>query len=172
MDLLNDQLIYPAAKKTYTLKSSDGQTFQIDIKSLERSRLASELLKSFQDETEIPLPEVEGKTLKRIVEYLLHYKERQPRDIPKPLRDPKLDKVLDKWDYDFIIGVSMPDCIDLINAANYMEIDSLLRLSCARLAARMIELPLEDVQKTFGIECDMSEEEASQFDKYNLTSKN
>ena len=104
MDLLNDQLIYPAAKKTYTLKSSDGQTFQIDIKSLERSRLASELLKSFQDETEIPLPEVEGKTLKRIVEYLLHYKERQPRDIPKPLRDPKLDKVLDKWDYDFIIG--------------------------------------------------------------------
>ena len=113
---------------------------------------------------------MEGKTLKRIVEYLIHYKNSEPKDIPKPLQDSKLDKILDKWDYDFIIGVSMPDCIDLINATNYMDIPSLLKLACARIAARMIELPLEEVQKTFGIECDMSEGEISQFEQYNLSS--
>lgn len=170
MELLNDQLLYPASKKTYTLKSSDGQTFQIDQLSLNKSGLVTEIIKSFQDETEISLPEVEGKTLKRIVEYLIHYKNSEPKDIPKPLKDSKLDKILDKWDYDFIIGVSMPDCIDLINATNYMDIPSLLKLACTRIAARMIELPLEEVQKTFGIECDMSEGEISQFEQYNLSS--
>lgn len=170
MELLNDQLLYPVSKKTYTLKSSDGQTFQIDQLSLNKSGLVTEIIKSFQDETEISLPEVEGKTLKRIVEYLIHYKNSEPKDIPKPLQDSKLDKILDKWDYDFIIGVSMPDCIDLINATNYMDIPSLLKLACTRIAARMIELPLEEVQKTFGIECDMSEGEISQFEQYNLSS--
>ena len=37
---------------------------------------------------------------------------------------------------------------------------------CARIAALMIELPLDEVKTTFGIECDMSPEEKERFEKY------
>ena len=168
MDLLNDELLLPITLN-YTLKSSDGQSFQVDLVAIKKSGLVNEKIQKNPEETDIHLPEVEGKTLKKIVEYLLHYKDTDPKEIPRPLKDSKIENVLDKWDYEFIIGISMADCIDLINAANYMDILPLLKLACARVAAKMIELPLDEVVSTFEIECDMSEEETMQFDKYNLS---
>ena len=47
-----------------------------------------------------------------------------------------------------------------------MEIESLLRLMCARIASIMMELPIKQVRQIFGIETDMSDEEIEKFRKY------
>ena len=47
-----------------------------------------------------------------------------------------------------------------------MDIPSLLQLACAKIAASMMDLPVEEIQKEFGIENDMTEEEAAEYDKY------
>ncbi len=151
---------------TITLKSSDGQQFQIDIKSAKRSTYIADLIEEHKGETEFLIPEVEAKILKKIVEYLIHYKETEPRDIKRPLKDSKIEKILDKWDYTYITSFALSDCVDLLNAATFMDIQPLLRLMCARIAALMIELPLDEVKTTFGIECDMTEEEKERFRKY------
>ena len=151
---------------TITLKSSDGQQFQIDIKSAKRSTYIADLIEEHKGETEFLIPEVEAKILKKIVEYLIHYKETEPRDIKRPLKDSKIEKILDKWDYTYITSFALADCVDLLNAATFMDIQPLLRLMCARIAALMIELPLDEVKTTFGIECDMTEEEKERFRKY------
>jgi S-phase kinase-associated protein 1 len=151
---------------TITLKSSDGQQFQIDIKSAKRSTYIADLIEEHKGETEFLIPEVEAKILKKIVEYLIHYKETEPKDIKRPLKDSKIEKILDKWDYTYITSFALADCVDLLNAATFMDIQPLLRLMCARIAALMIELPLDEVKTTFGIECDMTEEEKERFRKY------
>lgn len=154
--------------KLVTLKSSDGQGFQIDTKSANKSKVISELIQDFQEDNEIPLPEIEGKILKKIVEYLTHYRDIVPKEIPKPLRDAKLNEIIDPWDNNFIYSFTIADCILLINGANYLDIQSLLCLGCARIASKMIELPIEEVRKTFNIEDDMTKEEKELYDQYPL----
>ena len=151
---------------TITLKSSDGQQFLIDVKSAKRSTYIADLIEEHKGETEFLIPEVEAKILKKIVEYLIHYKDTEPKDIKRPLNDSKIEKILDKWDYTYITSFALADCVDLLNAATFMDIQPLLRLMCARIAALMIELPLDEVKTTFGIECDMTEEEKERFRKY------
>ena len=165
MELLSPGTYSPEIM-TITLKSSDGQQFQIDIKSAKRSTYIADLIEEHKGETEFLIPEVEAKILKKIVEYLIHYKETEPKDIKRPLKDSKIEKILDKWDYTYITSFALADCVDLLNAATFMDIQPLLRLMCARIAALMIELPLDEVKTTFGIECDMTEEEKERFRKY------
>ena len=165
MELLSPGTYSPEIM-TITLKSSDGQQFQIDIKSAKRSTYIADLIEEHKGETEFLIPEVEAKILKKIVEYLIHYKDTEPKDIKRPLNDSKIEKILDKWDYTYITSFALSDCVDLLNAATFMDIQPLLRLMCARIAALMIELPLDEVKTTFGIECDMTEEEKERFRKY------
>ena len=154
------------SEKTITLKSSDNQSFQIGTKAASRSKLINDILKDYQDESDFPLPEVDGKTLKKIIEYLEHYKDSEPKEIPKPLKDSKLENVIEKWDADYILPIPKEECVSIINAANYMDIPSLLQLAYAKIAALMMDLPVEEIQKEFGIENDMTEEEAAEYDKY------
>ena len=102
----------------------------------------------------------------KIVEYLIHYKDSEPKEIKRPLKDSKIEKILDKWDYNYITSFALADCVDLLNAATFMDIQPLLYLMCTRIAALMIDLPIDEVKTTFGIECDMSEEEKERFRKY------
>ena len=165
MELLSPGTYSPEIM-TITLKSSDGQQLLIDVKSAKRSTYIADLIEEHKGETEFLIPEVEAKILKKIVEYLIHYKDTEPKDIKRPLNDSKIEKILDKWDYTYITSFALADCVDLLNAATFMDIQPLLRLMCARIAALMIELPLDEVKTTFGIECDMTEEEKERFRKY------
>ena len=165
MELLESNTYSPEIM-SITLKSSDGQQFQIDVKSAKRSTYIADLIEEYKGETEFLIPEVEAKILKKIVEYLIHYKDSEPKEIKRPLKDSKIEKILDKWDYNYITSFALADCVDLLNAATFMDIQPLLRLMCARIAALMIELPLDEVKTTFGIECDMTEEEKERFRKY------
>ena len=167
MELLNQEKITQEIL-TITLKSLDGQSFQLDIQSAKGSGYLNQQIIDHPSETEFYIPDVEGKILKKIVEYLCHYKNKTAKEIPRPLHDAKIEKILEKWDYDFIMSFALVDCVDLLNAAASMEIHSLLKLMCARIASKMMEAPIDEVRNLFGIECDMTEEEKAHFDDYQL----
>ncbi len=155
-----------SADKEIKLKSNDEQVFTIKESAVKRSRLVEGILADYEDNTEVPLPDVNGKTLKRIVDYLIHYENSEPKAIPKPLKNSHIDEILDEWDYNFIIEVPLDDSIDLLNAANYMDIPPLLQLACCRIASEMVDRPVEEVRELFGITCDMTKEEMEEMDKY------
>ena len=121
MELLSPGTYSPEIM-TITLKSSDGQQFLIDVKSAKRSTYIADLIEEYKGETEFLIPEVEAKILKKIVEYLIHYKDTEPKDIKRPLNDSKIEKILDKWDYTYITSFALADCVDLLNAATFMDI--------------------------------------------------
>ena len=151
------------------IKSNDGRVFEVDEQSLELSKVLKDLAKDFpQPEAELPTNEVDGKTLEKIVEYLVHYKKDKPKEIPKPIPNPDLKPILDKWDYDFITPLSLEVVVDLVNAANFLNIPDLVNLCCVRMASEMTNCTIEEARAKFGIVSDMTEEEKAEMDKYPL----
>ena len=156
------------------LKSSDGKIFEVPIDILQKSTLFKDMNQSDEDEeNEIELKEVDGKNLERIIEYLKHYKDIEPKEIPKPFPERTDDAFLrsilnDDWTFDYIQSMTLEEAINLINAANYLQIDGLINILAAKLAHEMCNCEVEEARRKFGIECDMTEEEVAEYDKYPL----
>ena len=160
--------------KTKKLKSSDNVVKEVDSAILMKSKLLKGLIEDYQgDDEEIPLNEVDAKNLDLILEYLEHYKETEPKEIPKPFPERTDDEFLkgilnDQWTFDYVQKISLEDHINLVNAANYLQIDGLINIIAAKLAHEMCNCEVEEARKKFGIECDMTEEEIAEIDKYPL----
>ena len=151
------------------LKSSDGKIFEVNEKILSTSKFFKDLINDYpQPDQEITINQVDGKNLEKIIEYLKHYETEKPKEIPKPLPNNDLKSILSEWDYNFINPLSIADLIDLINAANFLDIGDLVALTAAKLAAEMLTGTIEEVREKFGIKCDMTEEEIAEVDKYPL----
>ena len=156
------------------LKSSDGKIFEVPIDILQKSKLFTDINQNDEDEeNEIELKEVDGKNLERIIEYLKHYKDIEPKEIPKPFPERTDDAFLrsilnDDWTFDYIQSMTLDEAINLINAANYLQIDGLINILAAKLAHEMCNCDVEEQRRKFGIECDMTEEEIAENDKYPL----
>ena len=154
--------------KIITLTSSDGQKVTVDEKSSERSGLIKGLIQDYTEESDVPMPDIRGEVLKKVVEYLVHYQLTDPKEIPKPLPSGNLLDVTDEWDVTFINSIDLDTTFDIINAANYMDIKQLLDLSCAKIASLMKGKTAEEIRTMFNIECDLSEEELKEYEEYQI----
>ena len=63
------------------------------------------------------------------LDYLTYYKNKNPKDIPKPMPSANLSEVIDEWDVKFINSIELDNVFDLINATNYMDIPSLNKIN-------------------------------------------
>ena len=168
---------------TKKLKSSDNVEETVDIALLQKSKLLKGLVEDYQgDDEAIPLNEVDSKNLKLVIDYLKHYEKEEPKDIPKPFperTDEEFFKGIlnDEWTYDYLTEKDqdqekkrkkLEDLINLVNAANYLQIDGLINIIAAKLAHEMCNCEVEEARAKFGIECDMTEEEVAEIDKYPL----
>ena len=111
--------------KTKKLKSSDNVVKEVSVDLLQKSKLLKGLIEDYQgDDEEIPLNEVDSKNLELIIQYLEHYKDTEPKEIPKPFPERTDDEFLkgilnDQWTFDYLQKLSLDDLINLVNAANY-----------------------------------------------------
>ncbi len=151
------------------LKSEYGQVFEVEESCLLKSKYFKDLMSDYPDtDQEININQVDGKNLSKIIEYLKHYENEKPKEIPKPLTSSDLKQFVSQWDYNFINSMSLEECIDLANAATFLYINGLVNLSTAKLASEMMNGPIEQVREKFGIKSDMTEEEMKNFEKYRL----
>jgi S-phase kinase-associated protein 1 len=153
--------------KNLTLLTSEGIKLSIDSKSAERSNLLKGLLQEYTEDTDIPMPEIKSDILKKCIEYLSHYKDSEPREIPKPLPSANLLEVTDEWDVNFI-GIDLDSVFDLINAASYLDVKPLLDLSCAKIASTMKGKSADEIRTMFNLENDLTEDEIREFEEYQI----
>ena len=151
------------------LITSDNVTREVDVNLLKKCIL----LKDNQGGEEVILNEVDAKNLDLIIQYLEHYKDMEPKEIPKPFPERTDEEFLkgllnDEWTYNYLTNQSLEDLINLINAANYLQIDGLINIIAAKLAHEMCNCDIEEARVKFGIECDMTDEEIAEIDKYPL----
>ena len=151
------------------LVSSDNQKIEIDSESAQKSHLLKGLMTDFNSSQEpIPIPDIKADILNKVVEYLTYYKGKNPKDIPKPMPSANLSEIVDEWDVKFINGIELDSVFDLINAANYMDIPSLLDLSCAKIASLLKGKTAQEIRTMFNIECDLTEEELKEYEEYQI----
>ena len=144
------------------LISSDSKRFEISVKAAMRSEIIKEsILDSKEDEIEFNVNKVNGDILKKIVEYLEHYKNEEPKEIERPLPSSKFEECVDKWDSDYI-DICLNEIFEIINASNYLNIKPLLELASAKMASIMKGKTTEEIRKLYGISNDFTPEEEQQ----------
>ena len=140
--------------KTKKLKSSDNIIKEVDIKLLDKSKLLKGLIEDYQgDEEEIPLNEVDSKNLDLIIQYLEHYKDIEPKEIPKPFPERTDDEFLkgilnDEWTFNYLQSLSIEDLINLVNAANYLQIDGLINIIAENWLMKCVIVKLKKQEKS------------------------
>ena len=152
--------------------SSDGKIYEVPDTILQKSNLLKELTTDNEGEV-ITLKEVNEECLKRIIEYLYHYKDFEPKEIPKPFPENCdanfLRSILnDEWTFNYLNNLSNGEAIDMINAANYLQIDGLINILATKLGYELSNCSAEEARQKFRIEDDLTPEEIEEYDKYPL----
>ena len=148
-------------EKTIKVKSSDGKVIELSTKAASKSKLLSGVIQDYPEDSEFPLNKINGETLEKVKEYLVHYQDSEPKQIEKPLPKDFKDCV-DEWDYKFI-GDDNTQILAIIFAANFMDIKPLLELAAAKVATLIRGTTTESIRKDFEIK-DFSKEEEKQME--------
>eukprot|EP00262_Sarcandra_glabra_P011090 TRINITY_DN26795_c0_g1_i1.p1 TRINITY_DN26795_c0_g1~~TRINITY_DN26795_c0_g1_i1.p1 ORF type:complete len:155 (-),score=26.47 TRINITY_DN26795_c0_g1_i1:354-818(-) len=147
--------------KKVTLKSSDGEVFEVDEAVALESQTIKHMIEDDCADNGIPLPNVTSKILSKVIEYCKKHVE-----MAKESEDRVAEEELKTWDADFV-KVDQATLFDLILAANYLNIKSLLDLTCQTVADMIKGKTPEEIRKTFNIKNDFTPEEEEEVRREN-----
>lgn len=106
----------------------------------------------------IPIPNVNGKILAKVIEFCDYH--------VKAGGEGKSDDEVKAWDAEFT-KVDQGTLFELILAANYLNIKTLLDLTCQTVANMIKGKTPEEIRKTFGIVNDFTPEEEEEVRREN-----
>ncbi|KAK2379030.1 SKP1 protein 1B [Trifolium repens] len=133
-----------SSSRKINLKSSDGEIFEIDTAVAMESQTLKHMIEDCADNTTITAQNVTSNILAKVVEFL-----------KKHVEAASSETCLKAWDAEFV-KVDQGTLIDLINAADYLNIPSLLDLTCKAVADIMNGKTPEEIRNTFHIVNDYS----------------
>ncbi|KAM1529078.1 SKP1-like protein 1A [Malus sylvestris] len=149
-----------SSSKKITLKSSDGESFEVEEAVALESQTIKHMIEDDCADNGIPLPNVTSKILAKVIEYC-----KKHVDASKP--DEKISEDdLKAWDQEFV-KVDQATLFDLILAANYLNIKTLLDLTCQTVADMIKGKTPEEIRKTFNIKNDFTPEEEEEVRREN-----
>lgn len=153
------------------LVSSDGVHFQVPYSIMKLSDLIKGMIGEENDEegssddedeeeaTEhIPLPNISSQLLTDIIKFCTMYHNNPFSTIPKPLTPMYFEKDCPKK-YATFISCPLEKLFAIIVGANYMDINPLLEISCAKVASQIKGRTPEEIRALFGLTTEMTEEE-------------
>jgi len=154
--------IHASSKTCCTQISKEGDSFQVATSVAIMSELVKTMMDEDEDEDEttpeIPLPNVKGPVLRKVIEFCEHHLKEPMTEIEKPLKSGNMADVVQKWYADFA-DLEQVLLFELILAANYMDIKPLLDLTCATVASMLKGKTPEEIRSLFNIANDFSPEE-------------
>ncbi|PXF46436.1 SKP1-like protein 11 [Gracilariopsis chorda] len=137
---------------TLKLKSKDGEIFEVEKPVAMQINFVKGMLEDVDeiDGMEIPMGEVEAAILAKVVEYCkFHYQQE--------LNQTNADEV-DRWERAFV-QVDKSTLFQLILAANFLDVQSLLDLTCKTVADMIKGKTPEQIRAEFDIDNDFTPEQ-------------
>lgn len=135
------------------LQSSDGVDFSVPRSvasmSVTLDHMLHDISRSQSDEA-IPLPNVNAKALEKVIEYCKHHEKDEPVPASDAAKQEHSVHNISAWDKQFM-QVEMGLLFDIILAANFLDIKSLLDLGCKTVASMIIGKTPEEIEQTFRI---------------------
>lgn len=158
------------APRKLKLVSADTETFEV----LEEIACMSQTIQNMiedTNETVIPLPNVKGKTLAMVVEYMnstfMFDKQIAAADAAGNMVEKnKIEEEKEQTNANFV-KLPQSELFDVILASNYMNIKSLLDLTCKTVAMMIKGKTPEEIRKTFNIKNDFTPEEEEEVRREN-----
>jgi len=158
------------------LKSNDDELFEVDRNVI---RLSTTLNTMFQDlgmdvpdageqllNDAIPLQNVNGAILKKVIDWCLQHKEDAPPAEDTMESNERRTDDIPSWDQEFL-KVDQGTLFELILAANYLDVRGLLDVCCKTVANMIKGKTVEEIRRTFNIKNDFSPEEEEQIRREN-----
>ena len=139
--------------KTITLVSNDGIKKTVKKDLIMKSGLVKNLIQDYPEDTEIPIKDVKGEILDKVLEFLNHYENEVPQEIAAPLKSNDFKKCVPEWDFNYI-NQELNIVFEIMTAANYMDIPALLDLCAAKVASNINGKSTEEIRKTFNLKND------------------
>lgn len=147
------------SKKMIILKSSDGETFEVEETVALQSQTIRHMVEDECADSVIPLPNVKGTILSMVVEYCKKHVEAAAAAAGG-------DNDVKNWDRDFV-KVDQETLLDLLMAANYLNIKDLLELTCQATADMIKDKSPEEVRRIFHINNDFTPQEEQEIRREN-----
>ncbi|TMW86884.1 hypothetical protein EJD97_020749 [Solanum chilense] len=142
------------------LRSFDGESFEVD----ETVALESETIKHMIEDdcanNTIPVPNVTGKILAKVIKYCKRHVEVSKAE------DNTAKEDLKTFDAEFV-KVDQSTLFNLILAANYLKIKSLIDLTCQTLADMIKGKTPEEIRNLLNIKNDFTPEEEEEIRREN-----
>ncbi len=142
-----------------TLSTQEGELIEVDEDVACKSKTIKDWIEESGIEQKVSVPNVKMYILKKVMEYCEKHRNDEPPEIEKPLRHSNLAELVDPFDAKFIEIENLEEIFDIILAADYLNIKSLLDLSCAKIATLIKGKSPEEIRKTFNIPNDFTPEE-------------
>jgi len=144
-----------SSSKKIILKSSDGETFEIEEAVAVQSQTIKHLIgDESANDTGIPVLNVTSKILAMVIEYCKKHVDAASSD------------ELKKWDAEFV-KVDQDTFLKLILAAMYLDIKSLYDLACMTTANNIKDKTPEEICKIFNIKNEYTPEEKEEVRREN-----
>lgn len=150
------------AEDKVKLRSSDEEMFDVEQEVANQSTMIRNMIEDTGIDCPIPLPNVTSKILAKVIEYCSYHVE-----AGKQLEDKSTsEEDVKSWDTDFV-KVDQATLFELILAANYLNIKSLLDLTCLTVANMIKGKTPEEIRKQFNIKNDFTPEEEEEVRREN-----
>ena len=141
------------------LVDKEGGRQEVDSRVLEMSEYIKEKKSNHDIENNtLVLDNISGTTLSRIITFCTYHLDNPLAEIERPLKSSNMRDVVSEWDANFI-NISVDELMDLIVAANFLIIQPLLDVACAKVASLIKGKSPEEIRTTFKIVSDFTPEE-------------
>ncbi|KAK9834280.1 hypothetical protein WJX81_003175 [Elliptochloris bilobata] len=152
-----------AASPVVKLRSSDAEMFEVPEEVAYQSLTIKNMIEDTGTEAAIPLPNVSAKILSKVIEYCKFHVAAEQKVEDKPAKG---EEEVKNYDNEFV-KVDQGTLFELILAANYLNIKSLLDLTCLTVANMIKGKTPEEIRKTFNIPNDFTPEEEEEVRREN-----
>ncbi|OMJ92566.1 hypothetical protein SteCoe_4703 [Stentor coeruleus] len=143
--------------------SFQDTTYELSSKAASRSNFLSKI-KDQDSSISLVSLNINPRILEKIIEFLEHYENEDPAPIICPITTPYIEEYITAWDSAFI-ELEFDVLIELLWAANYLEILELIDLTTAKISTFIIHKKTDDIRSCFHIENDYSEEQSREIEE-------
>jgi S-phase kinase-associated protein 1 len=156
-----------------TLVSTDGISVQATLQAVNQCITLRSMLEDLDDEqtigVPIPIPEVEGEVLKKVMEWCEYHRE-DAHIVPPEETDSTparyRPKEVPEWDSLFLM-VHHNLLIRVINAANYLDIPLLLQYGISTVAVNLWGMTTPQMREFLNIQNDLTAEQEDRIRREN-----
>ena len=143
-------------RRLLRITTQDDHLVEVDYEDLRLSELIKTIVGTQEENEgpiEFPLPNVDKDILEEIIEFGKHYRTQPLPKIHKPLPPIDFKDVIDDWYYRYICDFEVVHGLyPLLKAVNYMDIQPIQDLACARIASLIRGKEPSEIKRILGIE--------------------